>query len=301
MQYIAIMMYNLANMQSSLTISHTFRNEFVPLLNFAVLGMYSFPFKSPGLGGLITCHEWALGCHEEYSGTVHFLNPGAKKTIRRKKNTVHLYSPGLLFREDTRGGTLPRQETYMNFRGGELCGLLKFTGEKYRYCCFLDIENKIGGVMKEAALICSRRGGNSFWEVQALLARCISIMLNDSKKIADNSYEIIGANESEDLFIENVEKYIRHNISQTIKNSELAAYMNLSESTFNHRFKKQTGLSPKARVLEIKIDTVKGLLLKGRRMKEIAEFTGFHDEFHLSKIFKKKTGISPMEFRSAGE
>ena len=33
------------------------------------------------------------------------------------------------------------------------------------------------------------------------------------------------------------------------------------------------------------------------RLREIATAFGFHDEFHMSKAFKQKFGISPNEYR----
>ena len=34
-----------------------------------------------------------------------------------------------------------------------------------------------------------------------------------------------------------------------------------------------------------------------RKLKEIALSFGFHDEFHMSKVFKQKFGVSPQEYR----
>ncbi len=294
-------MYNLANMKNAITVSETFKNETVTNLDFSVMGVYSFAFKSLGLGKLISTFCWAIEYHDEYAGKVHFLSPPHKKTIDREKHVVLLYAPGLLFKEDTSKSKTPLQETHISFKGGELCGLLRFMDSERKYCLFLDREDNLGHIMEKAAFLCSRHGPSSFWEVQALFCRLVSVLINYSIKISENTYEIIIDDKPGISFIEDVETYIRQNISQTIKNSELAGYMNLSESAFNHKFKEKTGVSPKARVIEIKMDAVKGLLLKGKHLKEIAEFTGFYDEFHLSKIFKKKTGLTPIEFRSANK
>ncbi len=217
--------------------------------------------------------------------------------MKRDEHMVHLYAPGCLFREDTRKSVLPRQETYMRFKGGELCGLQKFTGENRRFCRFQDREKKIGNLLEKAALLCSEQGEKAFWEIQSLLIRCISVFLKASSGLAENTFKITSDEPERYSFVENIESYIRQNIHRVIMNSELARHINMSESAFNHRFKQATNISPRQRILEIKIATAKNLLLKGKHLREIAELTGFHDEFHLSRTFRKFTGESPSLFR----
>ena len=37
------------------------------------------------------------------------------------------------------------------------------------------------------------------------------------------------------------------------------------------------------------------------RLQEIATAYGFHDEFHMSKAFKQKYGVSPQQYRKAAQ
>ena len=45
-----------------------------------------------------------------------------------------------------------------------------------------------------------------------------------------------------------------------------------------------------------RINAVKNLLVKGESIKFIAAHMGFCDEFHLSKVFKKASGLSPSVY-----
>ena len=52
----------------------------------------------------------------------------------------------------------------------------------------------------------------------------------------------------------------------------------------------------KAENLKLQRENI-ALKSENAKLKEIAEEYGFYDEFHLSKVFKKYTGISPKDYR----
>lgn len=43
----------------------------------------------------------------------------------------------------------------------------------------------------------------------------------------------------------------------------------------------------------MRMNAIRGLLLRGHRLKNIAAQTGFCDEYYLSKFFKRSEGMSP--------
>jgi AraC-like DNA-binding protein len=82
---------------------------------------------------------------------------------------------------------------------------------------------------------------------------------------------------------------------------DLAGELNLSVSHLHHVFKEHTGLSPYQYHLQLKIQRAKEMLHDSElAVKQIAGILGFQDLYHFSKIFKRKTGVSPLKWRSAG-
>ncbi len=201
--------------------------------------------------------------------------------------------------QDTRNVNLPLRESFVHFTGGGIGGLAEKTGEKSKYCRFFDPEKKVISLMLDAAGLRALKGDKAFWEVQSILMRCIDYFMNHSYGISEDTYEIREEPASpEEEFVRKAEEFMRRNIASSIKNSDIARFMNTSESSFSHKFRKASGAPPKARLLEMRIDAAKSLLLKGARLTNIAEAAGLRDEFYLSKIFKKITGVSPRDFRA---
>lgn len=93
-------------------------------------------------------------------------------------------------------------------------------------------------------------------------------------------------------------KYIDENYTKDIDLCELAKHEHLSYTHFRTIFKKKTGTSPNQYIIMLRLRNA-SLLLKqtGLSIKEVAESVGFSDQMYFSRIFKKRFGISPKDFR----
>lgn len=91
-----------------------------------------------------------------------------------------------------------------------------------------------------------------------------------------------------------VTEFIEDNHSRVIRLQELAALAGLSESYFCSAFKASTGLSPHAWQMRRRVEHAQALLLQPRAsLPHIATVTGFSDQAHFTRVFKKLTGITP--------
>lgn len=92
--------------------------------------------------------------------------------------------------------------------------------------------------------------------------------------------------------------FFRENLNTNVNIEDLAGKLHVGYSYFRQMFRKYTGISPTQYHLSLRIQKAKDLLVStDKSFKEIAINLGFESYFYFSRIFKDKTGKSPMEFR----
>ncbi len=103
--------------------------------------------------------------------------------------------------------------------------------------------------------------------------------------------------DTEDL-VNKARVIFRENIETTITAEQVAEELGVGYSFFRKVFKKYTGISPGQYLIQLKIEKAKRLLtLPDKLIKEVAYELGFDSCFYFSKLFKEKTGCSPIEYR----
>ena len=94
-------------------------------------------------------------------------------------------------------------------------------------------------------------------------------------------------------------KYIKDNISNPdLDVAEIAENSNFSEGHLRRMFKSQFGVSPMQYIQNLRFNMAEAMLMNGElSIKEISESCGYASQFYFSRIFKKKIGASPSEYR----
>ena len=91
---------------------------------------------------------------------------------------------------------------------------------------------------------------------------------------------------------------IGNSLSDAHSIKEHARSLKVSESYFQHLYKKYFGISFRHDLIQIRINHAKYLLLTScLPVQQIAEVCGYTNEVHFYRQFKKMTGISPAKFR----
>ena len=98
--------------------------------------------------------------------------------------------------------------------------------------------------------------------------------------------------------LQKVIEYVDANFVDEITAEGLAKMAGLSIPQFNRRFRQLLRISPMEYVLSLKIQEAQRLLTTTRNsVGDIAAATGFYDQSHFTKRFRKVTGITPLTYR----
>ncbi|MDR3643817.1 MAG: AraC family transcriptional regulator [Clostridia bacterium] len=121
--------------------------------------------------------------------------------------------------------------------------------------------------------------------LSALLSLLLCELSDQSRVKAHSSDEAIEAVLR--LFIRNPERFFSI--------QELAGRSFVSTKTLTSRFRRATGRSIHQYQLELKLDMIRIQMQAepDKSLKELSASYGFYDEFHLSKLFKRKFGAPP--------
>lgn len=93
-----------------------------------------------------------------------------------------------------------------------------------------------------------------------------------------------------------VQEYLLTHLATNISLNELATLVNLPPLRLLRTFRKQTGLPPHAYLNHIRVQAAKRLLAAGWTITEAALETGFADQSHLHRHFKKMLGVTPGQY-----
>lgn len=130
---------------------------------------------------------------------------------------------------------------------------------------------------------------------QQLLAGIVNYMLGlafsiDSNKKLKNSMNL--------ELVNRARAFMQENIETNIEMPEIADHLIISYSSFRHIFKQYTGIAPSQYYLNLKIQRAKDMLKSSSAsIKEISYILHFDTPEYFTKLFKKKTGLTPSQFR----
>ncbi|HVD97703.1 MAG TPA: helix-turn-helix domain-containing protein [Cytophagaceae bacterium] len=102
-----------------------------------------------------------------------------------------------------------------------------------------------------------------------------------------------------DDLISKAQTYLEENLEEKISFEKLAFRLAISRRNFDRRFIKATGNTPVEYLQRVKIEAAKKELEKGRKtVLEIMSEVGYADDKAFREVFKKITGLSPLEYKN---
>lgn len=118
--------------------------------------------------------------------------------------------------------------------------------------------------------------------------------LNELKAVIDRHTD-----PQSSIILNQIYEYVNDNYANEISLSELATQLHLNYSYLSTYFKQRTNENLTAFINRVRTDKAKDLLLNQElSISEISRLTGFSEHNYFSKVFKKMTGMTPVEYRN---
>lgn len=103
---------------------------------------------------------------------------------------------------------------------------------------------------------------------------------------------------SDEEIVDSAVNYIKNHYMEGISINSIAEVVGLEGRRFSYIFQKNIGMSPISYLTEYRINKAKKLLLTGTNtVTDVAGCVGYTDQFYFSRVFKKYTKMSPIEFQ----
>ena len=96
--------------------------------------------------------------------------------------------------------------------------------------------------------------------------------------------------------VKKTREYINDNYEENISLEQLANLVNLKPLRLLRVFRKALGLPPHAYLVQVRITQAKKLLASKMAIAEVAAETGFSDQSHLHRHFKRIVGVTPGQY-----
>lgn len=158
------------------------------------------------------------------------------------------------------------------------------------------LESLIGMIVQESM----NYGNESINLATSLMTSVLEVLIRNIKK---STYFEVPKNNADDR-ITKMLTYINEHIDtpEHLRVDHLSHIFSMSSTYVSEFFRKQVGMSLCEYIIKAKLKLVEIRLLNSDfTLTEIADDLGFTDVSHLSKTFKRYTGISVREFKNNGE
>jgi transcriptional regulator GlxA family with amidase domain len=175
---------------------------------------------------------------------------------------------------------------------------------------FPEVEVIDGSIITEEHRIYSSGGANSYWnlllhlvekytdrETAILASKYFAIDIDRESQSAFAMFQ--GQKTHNDDIIKQSQEFIENNIQEKITIDELADLTSLGRRSFERRFKVATNNSVLEYINRVKIEFAKRSFETSRKnINEVMYDVGYTDTKAFRTIFKKITGLTPIEYRN---
>jgi len=129
---------------------------------------------------------------------------------------------------------------------------------------------------------------------------CSKVFQIDIERTSQSPFSIFHTQKNHgDELVCKAQTYIEENVSGKISFEELASKLAVSRRNFDRRFIKAVGNTPVDYLHRVKVEVAKRALEKGRKnIFEVMYEVGYSDDKAFREVFRKVTGVSPLDYRN---
>lgn len=175
---------------------------------------------------------------------------------------------------------------------------------------FPDVEVVEGSIITEEHRIYSSGGANSYWN---LLLHLVEKYTDRETAILASKYFAIDIDrESQTTFamftgqknhaddaVKKAQEFLEKNFQEKISIDDLAELVSIGRRSFERRFKSATNNTVLEYIQRIKVEAAKKSFENSRKnMNEVMSDVGYTDTKAFRTVFKKVTGLTPIEYRN---
>jgi transcriptional regulator GlxA family with amidase domain len=165
-------------------------------------------------------------------------------------------------------------------------------------------------IITEEQGLYSSGGANSYWnlllylvekytsrEIAITAAKVFAVEIDRESQSAFIMFN--GQKSHEDEPVKKAQEFIENNVSDKISVEELAVKFAIGRRNFERRFKKATNNTPVEYIQRVKIEAAKKRFETSRKnVNEVMYEVGYSDTKAFRAVFKKITGLSPIDYRN---
>ncbi len=175
---------------------------------------------------------------------------------------------------------------------------------------FPDVEVVEGSIITEEDRIYSSGGANSYWnlllhlvekytdrETAILASKYFAIDIDRESQTAFAMFQ--GQKNHTDEAVRKAQDFIEENFQEKISIDDLTEWVSVGRRSFERRFKLATHNTVLEYIQRIKVEAAKRSFENSRKnMNEVMYDVGYADRKAFRTVFKKITGLTPIEYRN---
>ncbi|MGC6431391.1 MAG: helix-turn-helix transcriptional regulator [Jejuia sp.] len=137
---------------------------------------------------------------------------------------------------------------------------------------------------------------NQYENYEIKVTKLIELFLIDVWRELEKKQELNYDNNEFLILFENI---VMSDLAKKWELENLASFFGMSKTSFNQKVKEVSGFPPKSLIINLRLNEAKYRIEKNETFTDIAFSCGFSSLQHFTYTFRKRTGVTPSEFKKS--